>query len=117
MPMTYEAVMALGAARYADVLAALDKAGLTAVFTQTGGMCAALEITLDNGQHLLVTDGDDTLAWDRDRHAGWGVGLYPRDDDEAYDEGHLAYGSTSRSDSAALLDLVRQVLRSARWPA
>jgi hypothetical protein len=116
MPITYEAAMALGAARYADVLDALDKAGLTAVFTQTGGMCAALEITLDNGAHLLVTDAEDTLAWDRAQHAGWGVGLYPRDD-EAYDEGHLAYGSTSRSDTAALLEVVREVLHSGRWPA
>ncbi len=38
--------MAIGAARYADVIAALTGAGLPTVFTQTGGMCAALEVTL-----------------------------------------------------------------------
>jgi len=38
--------MAVGTARYADVIAALDAAGLPTVFTQTGGMCAALEVTL-----------------------------------------------------------------------
>ena len=77
----YAAAMAHGAAQYADVIAALDEAGLPTVFTQTGGMCAALEITLETGGHVLITDTEDTLAWDRGQHAGWGFGLYPRDDD------------------------------------
>jgi hypothetical protein len=113
----YTAAMALGAAQYADVLTALTEAGFPTVFTQTRGMCAALEITLDNGGHLLVTDAEDTLAWNRADHAGWGVGLYPRDDDQAYDSGSLAYGSTPDSDTAALLALVHDVLCSERWPA
>lgn len=69
-------------------------------------MCAALQVTLDNGQHLLVTDADDTLAWDREGHHGWDVGPYPSDD--AHDSGHLAYGNTPDSDTPALLDLVRE---------
>ena len=112
---TYEEAMKLGAARYADVLTALNNAGLPAVFTQTGGMCAVLEITLDNGAHLLVTDAEDTLSWNRESHAGWGVGLYPRDDE--HDSGHLAYGNTPDSDTPALLNLVHDILRSERWPA
>jgi len=32
--------MAVGTARYADVIGALDAAGLPTVFTQTGGICA-----------------------------------------------------------------------------
>jgi hypothetical protein len=31
--------MAVGAARYADVIATLNSTGLPTVFTQTGGMC------------------------------------------------------------------------------
>ncbi len=50
-------------------LGALDASyGYLRQFTQTGGMCAALEVTLDNGAHLFVTDADDSLAWDRTRH-------------------------------------------------
>ncbi len=31
--------MAIGAARYADIIATLNRAGLPTVFTQTGGCC------------------------------------------------------------------------------
>jgi hypothetical protein len=62
--------MAIGAARYADVIAALDTAGLPTVFTQTGGMNAALEVTLEAGQHLLVSAAEDSLSWDRDDQRG-----------------------------------------------
>lgn len=116
----YTAAMAHGAAQYADVITALADDGLPTVFTQTGGMCAALEITLETGGHVLVTDAEDTLAWNRDQHAGWGVGLYPRDNDtheETYDSGSLAYGTISDSDTPALLRLVHDVLCSERWPA
>lgn len=58
--------MDVGAMRYADVIAVLNGAGLPTVFTQTGGMCAALEVTLEAGQHLLITDAEDSLSWDRD---------------------------------------------------
>ncbi len=36
-----------GTARYADVIDALNGMGLPTVFTQTGGMCAALEVSLE----------------------------------------------------------------------
>ena len=63
--------MAIGAARYADIITTLNGAGLPTVFTQTGGMCAALEVTLEAGQHLLITDAEDSLSWDRDEQRGW----------------------------------------------
>ena len=112
----HTAAMAHGVAQYADVLTALDEAGLPTVFTQTAGMCAALEIILETGGHVLVTDAEDTLSWDRDALSGWGVGLYPRDDYQAYDGGSLAYGTTPDSDTPALLALVHDVLCSERWP-
>ena len=73
----YAAAMAHGAAQYADVITALDEAGLPTVFTQTGGMCAALEMTLETGGHVLVTDAEDTLAWDRGQHAAVGGRALP----------------------------------------
>ena len=62
--------MAVGTARYADIIAALEAAGLPTAFTQTGGMCAALEVTLEAGQHLLITDAEDSLSWDRGEQRG-----------------------------------------------
>jgi len=55
----------------------LGRLGLNAAFTQTGGMNAALEIHLDGGAHLLVTDADDSLPWSADdlhRMGRWPVG-------------------------------------------
>lgn len=101
-------ILAQATNTYADVLLALNDAGLPTVVTQTGGLCGALEITLETGQHLLITDAHDTLPWDRSEHAGWGVGLYPRDDE--YTGGHLACADTEASDVLTLLGLVRQVL-------
>ena len=68
---------------YQDVLDRLAAAGLPAAFTQTGGMCAALEVQLETGHTLLITDADDTLAWDRREHEGWRVGLFPPGDEYA----------------------------------
>ncbi len=51
-PSQMDEAMTVGTARYADVIAALEAAGLPPVFTQTGGMCAALEVTLEAGQRL-----------------------------------------------------------------
>jgi len=79
--------MAVGAARYADIIATLNGAGLPTVFTQTGGMCAALEVTLDNGQHLLITDAEDSLSRERAEQRGWGVGRYVTDSE--YDDAAL----------------------------
>lgn len=77
--LDYPTTMKIGQSRYQDVLDLLQAQGLGATFTQTGGMCAALEVLLDSGHTLLVTDAEDTLAWDREEHRGWGVGLYPPD--------------------------------------
>lgn len=103
-------VLAQATTTYADVLAALADAGLPTVVTQTGGLCGALEITLETGQHLLITAAHDTLPWDRADQVGWGVGLYPREDE--YSGEHLAYDDTDTTDIAALLDLVHRVLRT-----
>ncbi len=68
--LDYDSTMRAGAARYQDVLDALRVAGLPATFTQTGGMCAALEVMLDSGHTLLITDAEDSA---RDRGAGGGA--------------------------------------------
>ncbi len=74
-------------------------------------MCAALEVLLDSGHTLLITDAEDTLSWDREEHAGWGVGLYPPD--RANTDGEcLVFDSTPDGEVAALLPLVDQVLAS-----
>ncbi len=104
--------MAVGAARYADVITALNDAGLSAVFTQTGGMCAALEVTLEAGQHLLITDAEDSLSWEREEQRGWGVGRYVTD--SAYDDGPLAFGDSEDSSVESLFALIREVLEPGR---
>lgn len=105
--LSYEETMAAGAEQYGDVIAALERTGLHAVFTQTGGMCAALEVQLETGRTLLVTDSEDSLSWHRAEQAGWGVGLYERDND-----GNLpiAFAQTDASDLDSLLTLVGDVI-------
>jgi len=102
--------MAVGTARYADIIAALEAAGLPTVFTQTGGMCAALEVTLEAGQHLLITDAEDSLSWDHGEQRGWGVGRYVTDGE--YDDGPVAFDSTDDTTATALLAVVRSVLHT-----
>ena len=109
--LTYEQTMALGRSQYEDAIDELTAAGLPTSFTQTGGMNAALEVRLDGGFALLVTDAEDSLSWARAEHAGWAVTLYAAD--QAYDGDCLAFGSTPESSVAALRDLVQRVLRSA----
>lgn len=114
--LDYDTTMALGQARYQDVLDHLREAGLFGTFTQTGGMCAALEVLLDGGHTLLITDAEDTLAWERDEHAGWGVGLYPPD--QANTDGEcLAFDSTDAGQPSALVPLVGRVLEQVRQAA
>ena len=74
--LSFEETMAIGQAQYQDVIDRLTAAGWPTVFTQTGGMNAALEVMLDGGFSLLITDAFDSLAWARDEHEGWTVGLY-----------------------------------------
>lgn len=105
----YDQTMTVGADRYRDVLDQLSAAGFGATFTQTGGMNAALEVLLDGGHTLLITDAEDSLSWDRDGHQGWGVGLYPPDQANT-DGGCLAFDSTEDGSPEALLPLLRQVL-------
>lgn len=110
--LDYDTSMAIGQARYQDVIDHLEGAGLPATFTQTGGMCAALEVLLDSGYTLLVTDAEDTLSWEREAHQGWTVGLYPPD--QANTDGEcLAFDSTDDGSVDALVSLVDLVLR--RW--
>lgn len=107
-----QAAMDLGTDRYRDVIDALNAQGLPTTFTQTGGMNAALEVLLETGAYLLVTDAGDSLSWDRGTQQGWGVGLY-RSGSEG-DDGPQRFeedeGSTS---TETLLGLVRQMLRPA----
>lgn len=77
--LDYATTMTLGQAQYQVVLDLLAAAGLAGTFTQTGGMNAALEVVLDGGHTLLITDGEDALPWNRVEHRGWAVGLYPPD--------------------------------------
>jgi len=104
--------MAIGAQRYTDVLDHLRAEGLPAEFTQTGGMCAAIEARLEGGHTLLITDAEDSLAWDRLEHRGWGVGLY-RPTSE-YDDGPVAFAGCDDGSLPSLLPLVREVLNGRR---
>jgi hypothetical protein len=109
----FDQEMAAGASRYADVIEALNTAGLPTVFTQTGGMNAALEVTLETGQHLLISDAEDSLSCDRDGQRGWGVGLYRRESE--YDDGPVTFLDTGDTSTEALLMLVREVLGIPPW--
>lgn len=109
--LTYDETMALGQAEFQDIIDALTAAGLPTVFTQTGGMNAALEVRLDGGYSMLVTDADDSLSWARAEQQGWGVLLYPSD--QAYDGEPLASASAADTSTATLLALIQQVLREA----
>jgi len=93
--------MAVGTARYADVIAAHGAAGLPRVFTQTGGLSAALEVTLETGQHLLITDAEDSLSWVRGVERGWGVGRYVTDSE--YDDGPLMFCDSANTDTGTPL--------------
>lgn len=103
--------MAIGQAQYQDVINRLTAAGWPAVFTQTGGMNAALEVMLDGGFSLLITDAFDSLAWARDEHEGWNVGLYAPANQ--YDGDCMVSAVSEDSSVAALEDLIRELLRSA----
>lgn len=109
--LDYASTIRLGAAAYADALSLLRARGLTAELTQTGGMCAALLVRLEGGAVLLITDAEDDLAWNREDHHGWGVGLYRGDD---YGEGPVLFASTNEGQVDALPPLIEKTLRAAR---
>ena len=72
-------------------------------------MNAALEVLLDGGHTLLISDAEESLSWDRREHHGWGVGLYPHD--HAIEGGDcLAFDSTDDGLPEALVPLARAVL-------
>lgn len=96
-----------GAAQYKDVIGRLTAEGLPCHFTQTGGMNAALEVTLEGGRVLLITDAEDSLSWYREEQRGWGVGLYATDDAS---DGPLRFASSAESSIDALLQLLTDVL-------
>jgi hypothetical protein len=101
--------MQVGHDQYVDVIAALDAAGLPTSFTQTGGMNAALEVLLETGQYLLITDAGDSLSWNREQQHGWGVGRYAAG--EAGADGPEVYAEDEESVAIeALFVLVRGVL-------
>ncbi len=105
--MNFEETIRYGESQYSDVIITLAQHGLEVSFTQTGGMNAALEATLDGGAYLMITDEEESLAWERPQHAGWGVSLYRDIEDR---EEPLAYTSSSQGDVLTLVALVRTVL-------
>lgn len=104
--MDVQQAMAVGGSRYAEELALLGRFG-PAEFTQTGGMCAALQVTLERG-YLLITDAEDSLPWARAELRGWGVGFYPSQD---AGEGPELFFDCPDTSVAALSGLVEQCLR------
>jgi hypothetical protein len=109
--LTYDETMAIGRDEYADVIELLTGNGLPTSFTQTGGMNAALEVRLDGGYSVLVTEADDSLAWSRAEHRDWGAGLYPPENQ--YDGDCMAAEVSEDGSPDALLVLVRELLRKA----
>ena len=100
--MSIQAAMNIGAALYEDAIEELRCLGLPAEFTQTGGMCAALEVRLERG-YLLITDVDDSLPWQREELRGWGVGYYASDD---VSEGPQDFEETDDTATSALAETV-----------
>lgn len=109
--LSFDETMVRGQAQYQDVIDELTRAGLPATFTQTGGMNAALEVFLDGGYSLLITDAEDSLAWARYEHSGWTVSLYAPE--EAYDGSCVMFGTTENGGAAVLRPLIEEVLRAA----
>lgn len=103
----FDAEMRRGRDEYADIIAQLLNHGLPTTFTQTGGMNAALEVQLETGDYLLVTDAHDSLPLHRADQQGWGVGLYRA---ESADTGPDIFASSPTATSDALLQLVRELL-------
>lgn len=105
--MSYEETMSWGARQYQDILDRLDEVGLPAVFTQTGGMCAAIQVQLETGRELLITDAEDSLSWARTEQLGWGVGLYSSDE---HSDGAIRFECSDDSSTDSLLRLISAVL-------
>ncbi|QOW01677.1 hypothetical protein [Rhodococcus pyridinivorans] len=76
----YKEVLEYGTKQYADVFSLLAANGFQASFTQTGGMCAAIELCIDEERFALITEDDGPLEWERFEHHGWAVGVYNKAD-------------------------------------
>lgn len=70
-------------------------------------MNAAIQVQLETGRELLITDSEDSLSWARTEQRGWGVGLYTCDE---HDDGALRFECSEDASSDALLGLIRAVL-------
>lgn len=108
--MSYNETMDWGARQYRDVLDALAEVGLDGEFTQTGGMCAALQVTLDGGYYLLFTDQEDTLSWSRVEHEGWYVGLFEPEERRKVD-GPVRYLLDPDGSPVMAVELAQRVLK------
>lgn len=98
----YERAMRDGAEEYGDILRLLSENGYRPEFTQTGGMCPAIELNLSNRHNVLITDVDQPLPWTRSEQSGWAVGVYDSEDvSEA-----ILYATTQDGTPAALLELL-----------
>ncbi len=109
--LSYEETMALGRSQYADIIDDLHQMGLPAEFMQTGGMNAALEVRLEGGYSILVTESDDSLAWSRDDHRDWGAALFPPR--QQYDGDCLVADTSNDGSTAALLALLDRLMKVA----
>jgi hypothetical protein len=110
----YARQMHEGEQQYIHVLHLLEDMGLPAHFTQTGGMNAAIEVTLASNHYLLVTDAESSLAWRWIDHRGWMVGRYrlpETEEDDTTDP--LGYRTTDDGSSDALVVLIQEVLSDA----
>jgi hypothetical protein len=107
-----ETSMRIGAERYRPVTDALTRAGWPAKFTQLGGMNLALEVTLEGGHQVLVTDVDDCLSWDPRDNRGWDVTFHPDPERPELGEGPFAFASAEGRSFETLIDLVRCVVRA-----
>jgi len=101
----YAAALANGAKQYAGALDALSQAGFSPVFTQTGGMCAAIEVARSN-RSVLITDEDGPLPWDSTELHIWCVGLYERSDT---DREPIAIVTTPDNSNDVLVSTVREL--------
>jgi hypothetical protein len=107
----YERRMSEGARQYGPILDLLKDMGLPAFFAQTGGMNAAIEVTLNARRYLWVTDIAGALPWQWADHQDWAVGLYQLPDTDDGDTADpLRYRTTEDGSLEALASLIHEVL-------
>ena len=70
-------------------------------------MNAAIEVQLETGAHLLITDTEEPLSWHRDDQRGWAAGMYPGAEES---EGAERFESTESNEVDALIEIIKQVL-------